>query len=162
MDEERFWAIIEQAWKKVGGATVARQRLIADQFTEADLMALLDALDDLMPALRKQLYPLTAEELLAFDRILERKLYDIDRVDMHTRTEGTAKEFLAIRGFIVAAGRACYEAVSANPELAVPELDCEELCYMPMRMYEKQFGKMPRSEISRETCSNAAQWPEGE
>ncbi|MDZ4755137.1 MAG: hypothetical protein SGJ11_11675 [Phycisphaerae bacterium] len=73
---------------------------------------------------------------------------------MHTRTEGTAQEFLAIRGFIVAA--------SANPALAVPALDCEELCYMPMRMYEKQFGKMPRSEISRGTCSNVLHWPEGE
>ncbi len=159
LDESRFWAMIERAWKKVGGAIKARGRLIEDEFTEEDLVCVLDAMDNFIPALRGQMYVLSPEELLAFDRILERKLSDLDRPDLYERVDGTDEGFLAVRGFIVASGQACYDAVRANPYLAVPELECEELPFMVRKLYERQFGKMPRSEISRESRRNPEHWP---
>lgn len=111
-------------------------------------------------ALRKQLSDLPAEELLAFDRILERKLYDIDRADIHERTDGSDDGFLYCRGFIVAIGRRYYEAVREDPDLAVMDAECEQMCYISWHLYHDRFGEMSPSGISRETCSNVAGWPE--
>ncbi len=46
---------------------------------------------------------LPAEELLAFDRILERNQYDIDCAEIHENIDGSDDGFLYARGFIVAA-----------------------------------------------------------
>ena len=40
------------------------------------------------------------------------------------------------------------------------DLECEELCYLPTHVYEQRFGEMPRSDISRESGSNKAGWPD--
>ena len=159
MDEIRFWSMIETAWGAAGGKSKSRQRLAEGRLSEDRAYALEEALEKVIPALRGQLAGLSADELLEFDRVLERKLYDIDRADIHERTDGSDDGFLYCRGFIVAMGRAYYEAVRANPAVAVTDAECEEMCYLAWHLYHERFGDVTPSSISRETQSNSAGWP---
>jgi hypothetical protein len=159
MDEAKFWSMIEDAWQVVGGKTNDRQKLSLGKLSEGKSNSLLDALEEVIPELRESLGSLSQEELLAFDRILERKLYDIDRAEVQEVTDGSDDGFLYARGFIVACGKGYYDAVNATPTIAIMDLDCEEMCYLSTHVYEEKFGDMPRSEISRESCSNEKGWP---
>src|SRR5262245_5691682 len=158
MDENRFWSMIEAAWTAVGGQDESRKQLAEGRDSENIAYSLDEPLGSFIAALTKQLAELPAAQLLAFDRILERKLYDIDRADIHERTDGSDDGFLYCRGFIVALGRAYYEAVLANPDRAVMDAECEEMCYLSSHLYHERFGKVPPSGISRETRSNSAGW----
>src|SRR4051812_10544756 len=163
MDEKRFWSMIEDAWQDVEGAAALRTRLVRGKLGEegAEELAQL-ALDGFVFALQSALERLHQAELLAFDRILERKLYDIDRADIHEHTDGSDDGFLYARGFIVAAGQAYYDAVNRDPSRAMMDLECEDLCYLAARIYLKKFGEMPDSGISRESVSNPAGWSEAD
>jgi hypothetical protein len=156
MNEKRFWSLIEAAWQSVGGKAKDRQKLAAGKLSEAKAEALMEALGEVIPALTELLGKLTAPELMEFDRILERKLYDIDRADVHEHTDGSDDGFLYARGFIVAAGAGYYDAVNANPAVAMFDLECEEMCYLSWHLYRDKFGEMPDSGISRETGANQA------
>jgi hypothetical protein len=158
MGDKRFWSLIEFAWQAVGGKVKDRQKLAQGKLSEEKAEALLESLDDVIAALTRQLDQLGAEDLLAFDRILERKLHDIDRRDVHEHVDGSDDGFLYARGFIVAAGKGYYDAVNANPAVALFDLECEEMCYLSWHLYREKFGEMPRSGISRESSSNEAGW----
>jgi hypothetical protein len=159
MEEERFWSMIETAWGTVDGEVKSRQRLAEGRLSEDGAYSLQEALEEnVVLALQEELAGLRAQELLAFDRILERKLYDIDRADIHERTDGSDDGFLYCRGFIVGMGRAYYEAVRANPDMAVVDAECGAMCYLSWHLYHERFGEMPPSGISRETQSNTAGW----
>lgn len=160
MDENLFWSLIEAAWQTADGQVKARQRLADGKLSDEKAEELAEALEEVIPALRGLLDELPAAELLAFDRILERKLYAIDRAEVQERTDGSDDGFLYARGFIVAAGRGYYEAVNADPGKALMDLDCEEMCYLPWQLYREKFGNVPDSGISRESCSNKAGWPD--
>jgi hypothetical protein len=160
VDESRFWSLIESAWQAAGGKTKARQKLAEGKLSEEGAEALVEALEEVIPALRAQLDRLSEAELLAFDRILERKLYDIDRAEVQERTDGSDDGFLYARGFIVAAGKGYYDAVNARPGVALMDLECEDMCYLSWHLYREKFGEMPPSGISRESCSNGAGWPD--
>ena len=159
MDETRFWAMIETAWKAVDGKSEERKKLAAGKLSQDGAADLVDGMQDVMLDLRETLAELSAEDLLAFDRILERKLYDIDRAEIQEHTDGSDDGFLYCRGFIVAAGKGYYDAVNAKPSIALTDLECEELCYLSAHIYEEKFGEPPPSGISRESASNAAGWP---
>jgi hypothetical protein len=158
MGDKEFWALIEFAWQAVGGKVKDRQKLAEGKLSEERAEALLESLDEVIAALTGQLDRLSAEELMAFDRILEQKLHDIDRQDVHEHTDGSDDGFLYARGFIVVAGKGYYEAVNANPAIALSDLECEEMCYLSWHLYQEKFGEMPPSDISRESCSNEAGW----
>jgi hypothetical protein len=160
MDESRFWSLIESAWQAVGGKLKDRERLAAGKLSDEKAEALAEALEEVIPALQTQLDLLPEDELLAFDRILERKLYDIDRADVHEHLDGSDDGFLYGRGFVVAAGKGYYDAVNRNPTVAIMDLECEQMCYLSWHLYGSKFGEVPQSGISRETCSNDAGWPD--
>jgi hypothetical protein len=160
MDEGRFWAMIESAWQAVGGKAKARQRLADGKLSEEKAEELVEAMEEVIPALRGQLDGLSGPDLLAFDRILERKLYDIDRAGVQEYTDGSDDGFLYARGFIVAIGKGYYDAVNARPSIAMMDLECEDMCYLPWHLHEEKFGPVPASGISRESCSNTAGWPD--
>ena len=160
MDETRFWAMIEKAWKIVDEQAKRRKKLVAGKLSGDDAEDLVDDMHDMILEMREALGKLSAEDLLAFDRILERKLYDIDRAEIQEHTDGSDDGFLYCRGFIVAAGKGYYDAVNAKPSIAMMDLECEEMCYLSSQIYEEKFGEMPRSGISRESCSNTAGWPD--
>jgi hypothetical protein len=148
----RFWALIETAWERTGSAE-ARRALLDGEFDHA-------LLDRFIDALRSLSTDLTSAELTALDRVAERALYEIDRADIQAVTDGSDDGFLYARGFIVAMGREHYDAVRADPEVAVPDAECEELCYFFAHLHDKLYGGFPEtgSDISRETASNPAGW----
>lgn len=160
MDETRFWNLIETAWNAVGGKVKARQKLAEGKLSEEKAEELLESLEEVIPALREQLGELSAADLLAFDRILERKLYEIDRAEIQEQTDGSDDGFLYARGFIVAAGKGYYDAVHTKPSVALMDLECEEICYLSTHVHEEKYGDVPDSGISRESCSNKAGWPD--
>jgi hypothetical protein len=159
MEDSRFWSLIESVWQAVGGKAKDRKKLADGTISDQEAGGLLEVLDEVIAALDEQLRQLSAEELLAFDRILERKLHDIDRRDVHEFTDGSDDGFLYARGFIVAAGKGYYEAVNANPASAMIDLECQDICYLSRNLYEEKFGEMPQSGISRESCTNDSGWP---
>lgn len=158
MIDTDFWAIIEYAWEAVGSKLKTRQKLAIGELSQDKAQEIMEDLEDVISALREQLDLLSAEDLLAFDRILERKLYALDRADIQEYTDGSEDGFLYARGFIVIAGKKYYEAVLTKPSVALMNLECEEICYLSSHLYEERFGVLPPSEISRESGSNRAGW----
>ena len=156
IDEARFWSLIEQAWPTTEQATTHREMAFSGELEDSDELYAVQKqlLDQLIVALEQ----LTAEDLLSFDRILEHKLYDIDRADIHEYTDGSDDGFLYCRGFIVSMGRDYYETVQVDPSRAIMDVEFEELCYLSNRLYRQKYGSMPASGISRETGSNVEQW----
>lgn len=168
LDEtERMWSRIEDAWAAQGAAAVAaRDALTARRPGEElpDARATVEgALAGVIAHLRAGFADdaCTADELVAMDRVLERALYTIDRADIQAVTDGSDDGFLYARGFIVALGKAFYAAVLANPDLALPDAECEDMCYLPAHVHDARFGGFPDtgSDLSRESGSNAEGWP---
>ncbi|MGK5521124.1 hypothetical protein ACSNN9_17440 [Micromonospora sp. URMC 107] len=56
--------------------------------------------------------------------------------------------------------RGFYEAVSADPTMAVTDGECEAMCHFFAHLHEERFGGWPDtgSGISRESCTNPAGW----
>jgi hypothetical protein len=158
MDEEQFWSLIEESWESAGGFEKQRRKLAGGTLRHEKAELLVEILDEVLRVLRSKLNDLAADDLLAFDRILERKLYDIDRAEVQEATDGSDDGFLYARGFIVAAGKAYYDAVNEEPSRALMDLECEEMCYLSYHLYEEKVGKVPPSDISRESCSNPQGW----
>ena len=158
LDESRFWGIIDDAWESHSELSDYRSSLLRStrDSNAGHEVGLIPDETKLIEKIESQLETLSKSELLAFDRILERKLYEIDRADIHDRTGGSDDGFLYCRAFIVAVGRDYYEAVYADPALAI-EGDCG-LAYTSAMIYERKFGPLPPSGISRESQSNAAGW----
>lgn len=161
MNETKFWGMIEKAWSSAGGWKKDRKALTEGKLSEDKFFELADAVNDMVAELDDTLHDLEEEHLLEFDRILERKLWEIDREEVQKHTDGSDDGFLHARGFIVAMGKDFYEGVSADPSLARKDMECEDFCYLSRQIYEDRFGEMPESEISRETASNSAGWPKG-
>lgn len=103
---------------------------------------------------------MSSEELTDLDRVVERKLYDVDRADIHAVTDGSDDGFLYARGLIVASGREKYYAVLADPNAATPDDELEEMCYFFAHLHHEKYGSWPEtgSGISRESCSNPEGW----
>lgn len=160
MDENKFWHMIEDAWREVSDSASPRSALAHGKLSAEDAESLAEqSSSEMVPALELMLEELPQEELLRFDRILEQKLYELDRAEIHEHTDGSDDGFLYCRAFIVAAGHTYYQAVNADPSRALMDIECEDLCYLPMRIYTKKFGEIPPSGISRETGSNKTGWP---
>ena len=161
MDESQFWLIIDNAWAETPGLLAHRDaalKTITSPETKDELGLCIPQEAEFISVIEKQLEKLTAAQLLRFDRILERKLFDIDREEIHEYTDGSDDGFLYCRGYIVAIGKSYYDAISVNPPLAVCDCECEPITHASAHIYGRKFGKMPRSEICRETQSNQACW----
>ncbi|XVU22477.1 DUF4240 domain-containing protein [Actinoplanes sp. CA-054009] len=162
-EEDRFWALIESAWQRLGPEPAAlRRALIARDPSDDDfeLYALDGWLASFLSTLTELSAALSSTDLADLDRVLERKLHDIDRADIHEVTDGSDDGFLYARGYIVALGRDFYQAVQRDPAVAVLDADCEEMCYFFATLHETRFGTAPDtgSTISRETGANLPGW----
>ncbi|MDL4776208.1 DUF4240 domain-containing protein [Actinomadura xylanilytica] len=168
VDEARFWDFLEAAWAPLGAevdrarsALATRTPAPGEDFDGKPPFAVVDgALDGFLDNLTANSRGLSAEELTAFDRVVERKLHDIDREDVHAVTDGSDDGFLYARGFIVALGRDFYAAVVRDPRTAVLDADCEGMCYFFAHLHRRRFGDFPDtgSGLSRESFSNPAGW----
>jgi hypothetical protein len=161
--EQRFWALLESAWSRLGPeANQARRALVTRApGSDPDLTTIDRSLDTMLAGLTDDCAGFSGDELIDLDRVVERKLYDIDREDVQAVTDGSDDGFLYARGFIVALGRDFYQAVARDPEMAVMDAECEDMCYFFAHLHHARFGDFPRtgSGISRESCSNPAGWP---
>ncbi|MFK3979388.1 DUF4240 domain-containing protein [Micromonospora sp. NPDC050397] len=164
-EEDRFWKLVEEAWARLGPEPAGLRRFLLDRDPNSSETGELYAIDawlaPFLATLREECGGLSAAELVALDRVVERKLYDIDRADIHEVTDGSNDGFLYARGFIVAMGREFYEAVQANPAVAVLDADCEEFCYFFAHLHLERFDTWPDtgSGISRESVTNPLGWP---
>lgn len=162
-DERDFWALIEAAWTAAGPDAHQARRVLAgrEHGAEPDTAIVDGALGRFLAELASRCEGLSGENLTRLDRVLERKLYDIDREDVHEFTDGSDDGFLYARSFIVALGRDFYQAVAAEPALAIADAECEEMCYFFAQRYRERFDRFPdtASGISRESCANPAGWP---
>lgn len=164
-DEVRFWHLVESAWAECGpGAERARRALTdrdpATDDDNDDRYALEAWLEPFLANLARLSAELSSAELTDLDRVVERKLYDLDRQEIHEHTDGSDDGFLYCRGFIVAAGHEFYRAVLADPTTAVMDAECEEMCYFFAHLHDERFGGRPDtgSGISRESGSNPDGW----
>jgi hypothetical protein len=159
--EDRFWGMIESAWTPLGSDVNDVRHHLAAGTRGSDDVSLVDrSMDALLANLAAQSVDLSAKDLAGLDLILERKLYDLDRADLHAVVGGSDDGFLYARGFVVAAGRAFYDAVLRDPRLAVRNTECEGMCYLFADLYQDRFGELPNpgSLISRESRSNHTGW----
>jgi Protein of unknown function (DUF4240) len=161
-DEARFWARVEAAWAQCSAEANRARRALATRAPGpgTHLSVVEGALPVFLGTLTDHCRELPGGELTSLDRVLERKLYDIDRADIQAVTDGSDDGFLYARGFIVAMGRDFHDAVASDPEAAVLDAECEEMCYFFAALYRERFGKYPEtgSGISRESCSNTTGW----
>lgn len=164
---DEFWATIDAAWDALDDPEVntARRALLTptsqvNQFEAA--MKVSAAVDAMLDKLRPVLESYTSRQLCVWDAHCERALYDIDREDVHEALEGSDDGFLYARGFVVAVGKAYYDAVAANPAKYGLDFDAESMCYFAAHIHHDRFGEWTgKTDISRETGSNAAGWPSG-
>jgi len=162
-DEARFWALVESAWERLGDEPAALRRALLTRTPGGDgegVHAIDEWLDRFLDSLRQLTAGLSSQELTDLDRVAERKLHDIDRADVHEVTDGSDDGFLYCRGHIVALGREFYEAVRADPAVAVLDGECEGMCYFFAHLHKERFGGWPDtgSGISRESFTNPAGW----
>lgn len=165
-EEARFWHLLEGAWAALDDEINQARRALAsrDPSEEVDLAlvsSIEGAFEDLLRDLTEQSRELSATELTELDRVLERKLYDIDRADIQAVTDGSDDGFLYARGFIVALGADYYAAVAHDPEMAVLDAECEEMCYFFAHLHRERFGDFPEtgSGITRGSCTSPSGWP---
>ncbi|MFD1151183.1 DUF4240 domain-containing protein [Saccharothrix hoggarensis] len=165
-EEARFWAMLEDAWTGLGPGPNEVRRALAKRDVSAEVTEeaaeLEEHLDHVLRSLARVCEGLSSEELIALDRVVERKLYEIDRADVQAVTDGSDDGFLYARGFILGLGQEFYEAVARDPRVAVEDAWCEDFCYFFADVHEERFGVHPEtgSGISRESVSNQAGWPE--
>jgi hypothetical protein len=164
-DEDRLWHLIESAWEACGPeAAAARRALVgrdpAGDGDRKDLYAVESWSEQFLAHLRRLSAGLSSAQLTDLDRVVERKLYDLDREDIHEHTDGSDDGFLYCRGFIVAAGREFYDAVAADPAMAVLDAECEAMCYFFAHAHHERFGGYPEtaSGVSRESGTNPGGW----
>ncbi|GHJ06113.1 hypothetical protein TPA0907_04800 [Micromonospora humidisoli] len=162
-EEARFWALVEAAWERLGPEPAALRRALLTRDRAAsddDAYAFDGWRDAFLDQLGQLCADLSSPELTALDRVVERKLYDIDRADVHAVVDGSDDGFLYARGHVVALGREFYAAVRADPTRAVPDAHLQGICYFFAHLHDKRFGDWPRtgSGISRESFSNPAGW----
>jgi hypothetical protein len=162
-DVDLFWDLIESAWAQLGEEARLARRTVVERDPDDEGVNVYAAdswLEPMLGNLAGMCADLTGEELTDLDRAVERLLYDIDRAEIQAVTDGSDDGFLYCRGLIVALGRDFYDAVRANPAMAVLDGECEGMCYFFARLYDKRYGGYPHtgSGISRESVSNEDGW----
>ncbi len=159
--QKQFWSMIEDAWTSAAPRLADKRPGVGTKVPAKTAAALSTALGELVvPALAQALGELSRTQLIAFDRVLERKLHDIDRADVQRHTDGSDDGFLYARGFVVGMGRPYYNAVNADPSQAITDMEDQAITVLPGRVFEERFDEeLPASGLSRETGSNRAGWP---
>ncbi len=141
MDEKRFWKLVDAARETGGGG--------------ADM----DAADEQAEHLVEALAALPERDIIAFEKILERKLdqaYDWRLWGAAFVINGGCSDdaFEYFRGWLVGRGRKVFDAALKDPEtladVADGDAQCEDLLYAARRAYERKAGgEMPDPGRSR-------------
>lgn len=125
--------------------------------------------DEAIEPLQAALNMKSESELFGFEEVLSQQLYAIDGeifADNAGESAGSDDGFLYARCFVVAKGRAYYDAVQSDPACMPKSIEqwCESLLYPQRTAWAKQTGNdrfaWPfTASVSYESGSNAALWP---
>ncbi|HEY0271945.1 MAG TPA: DUF4240 domain-containing protein [Chitinophaga sp.] len=163
MNEELFWELIEASW--ADSPEDNEDRLDAlDTNDEDELLELADTMTDvIVHNYRERLTGLDQASLTVFLRILEEKLFHLDRKEIHDYTNGSDDGFLYARGFIVFMGKAYYDKIDQDPSEATEDAECEEFIYAGYDVYEDKFAEeFPRNLVhnTASTSNENGGWDE--
>jgi len=171
-NEQEFWQLIENVWELFEEPNQIRRKIIEQGGTPELLKKASNALNQvIVPVIEEKLRSFTKDNLIAFDQVLEKKLYDIDREDVQEYIEGGDDGFLYKRGFVVGMGQDYYNQINKNPIIATGNnfswhltggISCEAMCLIALAIHLEQYNEaMPITDISRESGINKAGWPDG-
>jgi hypothetical protein len=160
MTESLFWEIIDSAWTK--SSLIEKRRVKALRNNDTELLQ--DLSEDLFGAVlnnyNKRLVLLGKPELTSFIHILEEKLYDLDRAEIHEFTDGSDDGFLYARCFVVAMGEAYYNKINRDPSMATKDMEAETFGFSAYEVYKYKFKAdfVRCSKHNIETGSNKEAW----
>ena len=161
MNENRFWEIIEDTWIK-SGKDEERKKAIQENDIE-ELEQLMEFIEtNLISYYKVELGKLNKEEFSSYIHTLEKKLFQIDRKEIHEYTDGSDDGFLYCRCFILAMGKEYYNMIDKEPSKAKYDLEAEGFGFEAYISYEDKFKEeFERYSIhSIESCSNPKGWLE--
>lgn len=159
MEDKKFWDLIESTWEK-SGKNEDRRKAIETNNEEAleELSQFIES--ELIDFYKTELENLDKNEFTAYIHHLEKKLYQIDREEIHEYTDGSDDGFLYCRCFILAMGKDYYSMINENPSKAKFDLEAEGFGFEAYMSYEKKFSEeFERNSIHCiESCSNPKGW----
>jgi Protein of unknown function (DUF4240) len=160
MTEQNFWEIIESSW--ADSPKLDESRAKALQTNDEELLEELsgELEKTILKNYNKRLLTLDKGNFTDFIHILEEKLYNIDREEIHEHTDGSDDGFLYFRCFILGMGEQYYKMVDKDPSKATMDLEAEVFGFSAYTVYEEKFGEeFERYTIhSIESCSNEEGW----
>ena len=162
MTLDQFWKIIELSWKDAPQQDEIRNNALNTNDPELLQEAGFALENSLLPNYKQRLYQLGKEDLTAFIHILEERLYNIDRQEIHEYTDGSDDGFLYCRCFILGMGQQYYTMVDEDPSKATMDIEAERWGFFAYSVYQEKFHEeFERYSIhSIETCSNQQGWEE--
>ena len=160
MTLDAFWELIESAWSEHPALLKKRETALAKNNPMAIATLADDIEDTIFDDFQDLLYELTREDLVGFIHTLEERLYNLDRKAIHEATESNDESFVYARCFIIAVGRAYYDAVDADPSKAVPDAEAEGFGFTAYSVFADRFDEdfKPNSSHNIGTRSNKAGW----
>lgn len=160
MTAEKFWPIIDATWRKVPSLDIIRA--ITVKTNDKDLLPeLSNAMEaQILPHYKETLSKLDKATLTNFILFQEKKLYQLDRQEIHQHTDGSDDGFLYSRCFILGMGETYYNMIDKNPKKATMDLEAERFGFEAYQVYEEKFGEaFNRNSVhSIESCSNEEKW----
>jgi hypothetical protein len=160
MNTTRFWEIIETAWTTDSDLYNLREHALATN--EPALIKRLGntVCNEIASNIRQQLAYLDDREMTKFNRVMEERLFHIDREALHGYTGGSDEGFLHCRSFIIGMGERYYNMIDADPSKAARDISAANIGVVGYDVYEDKFGE----EFERyclhciESGSNSREW----
>ncbi len=161
MNEQKFWKLIESAWKSLPLLDQLREEALKNNNAELFEGLSFGLEDEVSEAVADKLRALNQEELTQFNHLMEEKLFRLDREEIHKYTDGSDDGFLYCRGFIVGMGEKYYNLVNTTPRKATTDVEAESICFIGYQVYEEKYGEeFPRNTtFNIESGSNPEGWP---
>lgn len=160
MTEQKFWELIESSWADSSELNKIRAKALEtnDEGLLEDLSSKLQK--TILKNYKKRLLLLDKEDFTKFIHILEEKIFNIDREEIHEYTDGSDDGFLYCRCFILGMGEQYYNMIDKNPSKATFDLEGESFGFAAYGVYEEKFEEeFERYTFhSMETCSNENHW----
>lgn len=160
MTEKEFWEIIELSW--LDSPKLHKKRAKALKTNDEELLEELseELWGTILENYNKRLFQYSKKDLTEFIHILEERLYNIDRKEIHEFTDGSDDGFLYCRCFILAMGEEYYNMIDKKPSKSTFDLEAETFGFSAYQVYEKKFGEEfdRYSMHSIESCSNNNGW----
>ena len=147
MNEQKFWELIESAWRDVPLLDGLRREALKTNGVNLFEGLSFGLDDEVSEALEDKLRELSKDDLVKFNHIMEEKLFRLDREEIHQHTDGSDDGFLYCRGFIVGMGERYYNLVHTTPAKATTDAEAESIPFVGYRVYKEQF----REEFLRES-----------